>query len=206
MTTSYTYTFPTSPSSGQVDIYQTTTHIEFVATENIVQVKVTGYNGATGPGIYWVKFTQNISGSVTLSDVETSDTAVKVILGDGGKQYYLIENKVLTAGTWAEGLPGAGLLICHIDEDFTILDHPNDNDHVHGVNIKEADGNDELWTVFGDQGQPGDTYKSPKTLTPTSTPNSNLNSDTVQNGGGSSGISITNISAVGSTMTFDVSD
>jgi hypothetical protein len=180
------------------------------SASEIVYIKVVGYYSST-TGSFAVKYKQSggsSGGNVTLEDIETSNTAIKVILGDSGKQYYLIENKVKITGTWTQYLPAGGLLISHIDENFTTSSNFWNNDvnagDVHGVAIMEADNDNNLWDGTGSSA--GDTYKSPQTLTPTSSPSSKLNSSTVQWGGIQSGISITNISAAGSTMTFDVSN
>ncbi len=172
-----------------------------------VYIKVSGVSWQT-LGSFAIKYNQTgeANGSFSLMEVEESDEAVKVVLGDSGSQYYLIENKVLTPDTWAEFLPAGGLLICHIDDDFADSYEINSNSvntrSVHGVSVKEADGDNNLWDGFGSS--QGDTYDSPETLTPYTNPNTNLNSNTTQNGGSSSGISITNISSAGRVMSFDV--
>jgi M6 family metalloprotease-like protein len=177
------------------------------ATER-VYIKVSGITIET-KGTFSLKYnlTGESNGSFSLMEVEQSDEALKVVLGDGGTQYYLIENKATTLGSWAEYLPAEGLLICHIDDDFAdsyeIAINSVNTGNVHGVSVKEADGDNNLWNGWGSSS--GDTYNDPETLTPTTDPNTDLNSQTVQYGGGPSGISITNISSIGDVMSFDVS-
>jgi len=147
------------------------------------------------------KFTERNENEYAITDVESSRSAIRINLNS--EQYYLLENKVIKAGTWTEYLPGNGLLISHIDSRYTPPENysVNDDINIHGINIKEADGNNELWTNGGYRGEVGDTYQTPKSLTPYTSPNSNLNG-TSQNNGGSSGISITNISSAGDIMIF----
>ncbi|WP_460056027.1 M30 family zinc metallopeptidase, partial [Spirochaeta dissipatitropha] len=54
METSYIYIYP-SGESGQVDIYDDITHIEFEAEEDLVYVKATQWNGGAGSGTHWIK-------------------------------------------------------------------------------------------------------------------------------------------------------
>lgn len=54
LTTSYTYSFPAG-DSGQVDIYDSVTHLELDAAEDTVFVKATQWSGGAGSGSYWVK-------------------------------------------------------------------------------------------------------------------------------------------------------
>lgn len=152
--------------------------------------------------------------TVSVADIETSYTAVKIPLGDpNGKQYLLIENKQKTAGTWTEYLPGSGLLITHIHDDVTAAfwnaNEVNDGaTRIHGVNIIEADNNGELWTSSG-YGESTDLFAgrsynnttSPKPFYYTGTSTEWNTSGKVD-----STVQINNISASGSTMTFDFSN
>ena len=111
----------------------------------------------------WITVNDAISGSNTIGDIETSRTAFKVNLHGSGstEQYYLIEKKVQSIGTWAQYLPGNGLLITHVDENIlaNTLNYNTvnsnsinvSNNYLHGVNIKEADNDNYLWDGSGSQ-------------------------------------------------------
>ncbi len=129
------------------------------------------------------------------------------------EQYYLLENKVITPGTWTECLPGNGLLITHIDVglidllmDFNMINSPK---NMHGVNIKEADGNNALWHK-SDRGASTDPYYSAYALSPSTNPNTNYYTWAYNLISGYlyiynnhlSGVAINNISSTGPAMTF----
>jgi len=88
---------------------------------------------------------------VCIDDIETSRKAIMIPLGDrAGQQFYLVENKVVKAGTWTEYLPGSGLLISKIHQTVyqTFLNDNSVNDgasRIHAVAIVEADNDDMLW-------------------------------------------------------------
>ncbi len=88
---------------------------------------------------------------VSLSDIESSRTALAIPLGDtANKQGYIVENKQRISGTWTEYLPGSGLLITRIHQEVynatvgynTVNDGAN---RIHGVTIVEADNDNMLW-------------------------------------------------------------
>jgi hypothetical protein len=170
----------------------------------------------------WLSPTPSLP-SQSLQDIETGHHSIKVVLSTLGSrnQYLLIENKVKKAGTWTEYLPGDGLLITHIDDEFiddgaltyneiNSINSPY-NYVLHGVEIEEADGNFALWNRT-DQGSATDTYYSGNktSITPYTTPNTAYNnwSGSWPNytfvGFVSSGVYVDNISAKGDTMTFNV--
>jgi len=149
----------------------------------------------------------------TITDIESSHTAYKIVL-HSPEQYYLLENKYVIGNTWTAGLPGSGLLITHIHDNVitSYLDANSINDtnsRSHGVNVVEADNDNELWTYGLPYGEAKDLfYSGNKTsISPSTSPNSNYYTATSSPYNliktGSSGVSITNISAAGSTMTFD---
>lgn len=160
-------------------------------------------------------------GSVSLGDIEVSHTAIKIPLGDpAGKQYYLIENKVKTAGTWTAYLPGSGLIISHIHD--AVVDAyiggnaVNDNSpdggttkqaRIHGVNIVEADNNGQLWNP--DAPCVAADYFQSRSFTPATAPKTFYYTATATpwspSGKADSKVYIENISAAGSTMTFTYS-
>ncbi len=162
-------------------------------------------------------------GSVSLENIEVSHTAIKIPLGDpAGKQYYLIENKVKTAGTWTAYLPGSGLIISHIHE--AVVDAyiggnaVNDNSpdggttkqaRIHGVTIVEADNNGQLWNPdLTDPCRAADYFQS-RSFTPATAPKTFYYTATATpwspSGKADSKVYIENISAAGSTMTFTYS-
>ncbi len=158
------------------------------------------------------------AGDTSITNIDTSFAAQKIPLGfsySGGEQYYILENKVSTAGTWSQYLPGQGLLITHIDEYILYYfggsgtynsNTVNSLTGVHGVNIIEADGDNALWAKWN-QGSPTDLFYSSNNSYFTS----NTNPYTYYNNwvGPSSytivrsTVSITDISAPGNTMTFN---
>lgn len=162
--------------------------------------------------------------TVSITDINTSHTAIKIPLGDPyNEQYLLVENIVKTTGDWTEYLPGSGLLITMINNyeintwwDYNAINYGAD--YAHGVCIMEADGDYHLWdSSDGNSGDSQDTYFSGNVtnLTPSTTPDTNYTAYSL-NGGNShyyqnpystdSGVSITEISTKSSTMTFHCSN
>jgi len=86
----------------------------------------------------------------------------------------------------------------------------NSINNFHGVNIIEADGNNALGILGGDQGSSTDTFydTNNSSYTPYSNPYTYFNNYVSESSyiKTRAHISITNISAIGSTMTFDLSD
>ncbi|HPH03038.1 MAG TPA: hypothetical protein PK297_08780, partial [Spirochaetota bacterium] len=104
-----------------VDTAYTTPQTVTPSTSETIYIKVVPYTtGNTGTYAVKVSDSTPVTDSVSLDDIETSHTAIKIPLGDSqGKQYYLVENKRRITGTWTEYLPGDGLLICHIHDGVT---------------------------------------------------------------------------------------
>lgn len=138
--------------------------------------------------------------SLALADVETSYKTEQI--GINLTEYLLLENKVKTNGTWSEYIPGAGLLIYHIDTDIinnrfysnSINDYTIDGKI--GVRIIEADGEDNLLDdEDGDEGSPTDPFYY-----------GNVNDLTgiTANSGESAGIEITNVGSIGAVIPFTV--
>lgn len=170
-------------------------------------------DGGLGPG--------DSPSAPSLADIETSHTAVKIALGDpAGKQYYLLENKVVIAGTWTAYLPGSGLLISHIHQSLidaylsanAVNDNSNDGGtskvvRIHGVNIVEADNGSQLWAEEGTAAA-SDLFKS-RSFTPETSPKTQYYTATASpwspSGKANSKVYIENISVAGPTMTFDYS-
>ena len=111
--------------------------------------------------------------------------------GNGDGEYFLVESRQLVG--YDNALPGAGLLIWHIDESRG----NNDNVNHKLVDLEEADGLNELdnKSNYGDENDPY--VSSTAGFTPTTNPNSNLYNGTV------SGVSVTNISPAAQPMTAD---
>lgn len=116
-------------------------------------------------------------------------------LGSGSGEYFLVENRQKTAGTYDASLPGAGLLIWHVNES---RGNNNDNDN-RLVALEQADGLNSLNldTAASNTGDPGDPYSATSTsreFTASTVPNSNWVD------GGPSGVRVTNISNSALTM------
>ncbi len=146
----------------------------------------------------WVGTTNvTASGTVALPDVKTSHTVHRLWKnGTGGSEYFLLENRQRSG--YDAQLPGAGLLVWHIDET-----QPGNSDESHyKVALVQADGLREIDAThaagtFGDQGDSGDPFPgaSAKTaFSATTTPNSKSYA------GVNTCVSVTAISASGPTM------
>jgi len=150
---------------------------------------------------------------VSLGDIEATREAIVVPLVNSPadqRQYYFLENKVRVNGTWTQYLPGDGLLITHI-HDGVIAAKINANavndgaDRIHGVNIVEADNNNELWSPKGDYGQQTDLF-SGRNFTPSTSPGTRYYTGAspgwLKAGTAASRAYFLNISAPGPVMTF----
>lgn len=163
----------------------------------------------------WVIPTE-VMGTLTgesIAQVETTADVYKLLSGDPTSgEYYLVENRQKTG--FDAGLPGAGLLIWHIDgstiaantDSNTVNDNecysggPSCSSQHYGVALVQADGRWDLENGTN-SGDAGDTYpgSSNKTsFTSSTSPDSNLYS------GSASNVSITNIGTSASTMYADL--
>ena len=132
---------------------------------------------------------------ITLKDIKSGFKAHRLWTnGSASSEYYLIENRQLTG--YDASLPGAGLLIWHVDDDvYTNTDeaHPK-------IKILQADGLDNLKanTNRGDAGDvfPGTSNNS--TFNSTSNPNSKAYS------GSDTYVSVTNIPPPSDSITFNI--
>ncbi|PSN68098.1 M6 metalloprotease [Corynespora cassiicola Philippines] len=145
----------------------------------------------------WVDgVTETENHQVTLRDVKTGFKTHRLWTnGDRNSQeYFLIENRLLTG--YDENLPGAGLLVWHIDDSV-----PGNTDEFHPkVKIVQADGLDQL-SAKGNNGDAGDCFPgitNNSTFNTTSSPNSRSYS------GGDTFVSITNIPKAAESITFNV--
>jgi M6 family metalloprotease-like protein len=155
-----------------------------------------------------------VSGTLTNQPIIQEATAADVYqlrIGSPwtGGEYFLVENRQKTG--FDAGLPGAGLLIWHIDESKTSNDEecypggPSCATYHYHVALVQADN---LWNLEkrpnsgGNNGDTGDPYPGSSnntSFTDTSSPNSKLYN------GNTSSVSITSISASGSPMTATMS-
>jgi immune inhibitor A len=145
----------------------------------------------------WVSVT-NVGGNtaVAFPDVKTSRNVHRLWKDSaGGSEYFLMENRQRT--NFDSGLPGDGLLIWHIDE----AQAGNTNENHYKVALLQADAQRDM-ELNRNRGDGGDPY-------PGSAGNSSLNANSTPNSksyaGLSTCVSVTGISASGSSMTATVS-
>jgi len=157
----------------------------------------------------WVTPTQ-VSATLTAEPITSAATTADVYqLRNGspstGGEYFLVENRQKTG--FDAGLPGAGLLVWHIDESVSTNDNecypggPSCTTNHYHVALVQADNLYELEKSIngGDTGDPYPGSTNNTSFTDSSSPNSKLYNGT------SSKVSITNISTSGSTMTATLS-
>jgi M6 family metalloprotease-like protein len=113
------------------------------------------------------------------------------------KEYFIIESA--TDSGRRDALPDHGLLIWHVDEDGSNNNEQMTESQHYRVSVEQADGMFHLETSGGGWGGTGDTFKAEG--------NNSFDDTTLPNAlwwdGSNSGLTISNISSVGSTMTFD---
>ncbi|NSW44540.1 MAG: M6 family metalloprotease domain-containing protein [Bacteroidales bacterium] len=113
-------------------------------------------------------------GTYTLNNNYSDNTVYKVTTTTTN-EYFLLENKQKTSGSWNAYLPGHGMIIYHIDGSY-INSHwssntVNDDENHQGVDIEEADGT--LTTNNGgDGGDPFPGTSNKTSFTDQTTPNS----------------------------------
>ncbi len=160
------------------------------------------FTGVTGPFFNYI----------TIDDIEQSRIAKKILLPDSsGKQYLLIENKVKISNTWTEYLPGDGLLILRINENFLSETFLSNNDvnayssRIHGIEIVEADGNEDLRKKIN-YGDSNDTFffENNNRLTPDSIPPMIYFTNNYYSSSNKASIYIENISKKSNQMSFTV--
>src|SRR5262245_1768398 len=145
---------------GLPDLYDTTYHSEGAGVWCVMGAGSWNNNGLT-PAHFciWSKTRLNwtrpttVRGAraLTLRPVERRKAAYRLwTKGRGGDEYFLIENRQLVG--FDASLPGAGLLIWHIDDSEHNNDHPGD----YWVGLRQADGKQdlELNRKRGDAGDP----------------------------------------------------
>jgi M6 family metalloprotease-like protein len=137
-------------------------------------------------------------GDISLPQVETTATVYKVWEDDfQGGQYFLLENRQQTG--FDTYLNGTGLMVYHVDGLLAELGNNNDETHKL-VDLEAADGNVDLDDNInrGDDGDPWPGSSGSTTFSDFTTPNAR------DYDGLATGISVTNISASGPTMTASV--
>lgn len=148
--------------------------------------------------------------NVTTNDIESSHTAYKIILNSFTGQYLLLEGKKQSApDEWT--VPGSGILVTHIHEgiisSYTSSDTVNTGyNRVHGVNIVEADGSNNLWEMTN-SGDASDLFYSGHNdeLSTTSNPDTKYyTSELVNSKTGDSQVRIYGISSNIFPMNFDI--
>jgi M6 family metalloprotease-like protein len=149
-------------------------------------------------------------GTYTIRALNNYGDAYKISKGFPAGEYLLIENR--NPEGYDSGLPGAGLLIYHIDENMAQQNRtgfpsqsgwPGNGNHYRCA-LLQADGKYDLEQEVNN-GDAGDYWVQGMTLGP-GNGQTYPNTDSYQNGNvQATGITITDISAAGSTMTFGVS-
>ncbi|WP_406335135.1 M6 family metalloprotease domain-containing protein [Streptomyces sp. NBC_00203] len=136
------------------------------------------------------------NGTLSIPDVKSS-FEVQRLWRDGlpGDEYFLVENRQQTG--YDSSLPASGMLIWHVDEGQS--DNTNENHYM--VGLVQADNQRDLEGATN-RGDDGDTYPGStgnSSFSPSSQPSSRSYT------GAATGVSVTDISAPGATMTATVS-
>jgi immune inhibitor A len=134
--------------------------------------------------------------SLSLPDVKSSKTVQRLwTSGEVGTEYFLLENRQQTG--FDSGLPGAGLLVWHVDE----AQEGNSDESHYLVGLLQADGLRELELNFnrGDGGDPYPGWNGNTSLTGTSSPSSQSYA------GQDTGVVVSGISESGDPMKATVS-
>ncbi|KAF2201430.1 M6 metalloprotease [Delitschia confertaspora ATCC 74209] len=135
--------------------------------------------------------------NISLRDVKSEYKAHRLWKdGDASSsEYFLVENRQLTG--YDESLPGAGLLVWHIDDGV----YGNSDENHPMVGLVQADGLAELASRISDAGDAGDVFPGVANNT---TFNSISNPNSKSYSGAETYVSITNITAASEYMTFDI--
>ena len=144
----------------------------------------------------WVKVdVSKTNGQLSIPDVKSSHTVHRLWnKGAVGNEYFLLENRQRTG--FDVSLPGAGLLIWHVDEGQT----SNTDENHYKVALMQADGARDM-EHNRDRGDAGDPYPGDhnnRTFNSTSTPNSKSYSHA------DSHVAVTGIGPSGATMTVQI--
>lgn len=134
---------------------------------------------------------------VSLKPVEAVDQVVMIPIRGQLKEYFILENR--RRAKFDKYLPGDGLLVYHIDE---TAENNCDENHL-AVGVVQADGQQDLERIglFGNQGDDGDPF--PGTANRTNLDSTNF-PNTLDYGGNNTGITLSNIRWVESSLDFTV--
>lgn len=139
----------------------------------------------------------------SIYDIESSHQVYSIPLTSG--QYLILEGKTAaTTSGWY--VPGTGVLVTHIHNGIISSYYSTNSvnagaSRVHGVNIVEADGGNDLWDpsdITGDNGTASDLFcsQTKSSLTTSTTPNTKYYTGTgISSKTGNSGVSITSFSS-----------
>ncbi|MBN3817313.1 M6 family metalloprotease domain-containing protein [Paraburkholderia sp. Se-20369] len=144
----------------------------------------------------WVGVDNRMANAIlNIPDVKSSHTVYRLWKNGGaGNEYFLVENRQQTG--FDVSLPGAGLLVWHIDEGQP----DNTNENHYKVALLQADNRRDL-ELNHNRGDAGDCYPGSSnntTLNLTSSPN------TKSYAGAATCVSVTGISAAGPVMTANL--
>jgi hypothetical protein len=149
-------------------------------------------------------------------DNPSPDPTIRKLRSPGlhdSREYFLLENRQQVAGAYDQYLPGAGLLIWHVDEamwtpslqnDYECTSDPHSlcNDSYHYlVALEQADGLHQLESLVS-RGDAGDPF--PGTAGKTSWTAATHPENSSWYAAGNTGINVTNIGSSSSVMTFDL--
>ncbi len=162
-----------------------------------------GGNAPTHPSAWckanqgWVQVDNRTTNAVVqMADVKAGHTVYRLWKdGAPGKEYFLVENRQKT-GSFDVSMPGAGVLIWHIDENQT----SNRDENHYWVTLMQADGKRDL-ELNHNRGDDGDQWPGAANnanFTATSTPNSKSYA------GAATCVGVTGISAPGAVMTANL--
>lgn len=144
-------------------------------------------------------------GTLVLPPVESTGVVYRYDAADGSDEYFLLENRQSSIGTYDQMLWAEGLLVWQIDEGVLDARWPTNtvNSDAHmGVWLRQADGLDQLGSPFGNHGDAGDPF-------PGSTANTAFHAATKPAArsfeGTATGLSLLNIAAPAGSddITFD---
>lgn len=143
----------------------------------------------------------------SINDIEFSHEAYVIPLAE--EQFLFLEGKTAAAGSgWY--VPGTGVLVTHIHQGIIRSYYSNNtvnagSTRVHGVNVVEADGGNNLWVPLtegdpstADAGKDTDLFSSEtnSSLTTSTTPNTKYyTGSTIDTKTGNSGVSLTSFSS-----------
>ncbi len=140
--------------------------------------------------------TQTTNAVVNVADVKASHMVYRLWKdGGGGTEYFLVENR--QQSLYDQQLPGAGLLVWHVDETIS----SNSDENHPKVALLQADGKRDL-ELGNNRGDGGDPYPGGSgnvTLNATTTPNSKSYA------GANTCVAVTEVGASGPVMTARLS-